>query len=40
MKLEKIQIFILQFDLGNPLPNYKLSVQDATFLPVALKVKD
>ena len=40
MKLEKIRIFILQFDLGNPRPNYKLFLQDANFLPAALTLKD
>ena len=40
MKLEKIRIFILQFDLGNPRPNYELFLQDANFLPAALTLKD
>ena len=40
MKLEKIRIFILQFDLGNPQHNQKLIFQDANFLPAALTVKD
>ena len=37
MKLEKIRIFISQFDLGNPLP--KLFFQDANFLPAALTIR-
>ena len=40
MKLEKIRIFILQFDLGNPRPNKKLFFQDTNFLPAALSLKD
>ena len=40
MKLEKIRIFILQFNLGNPQPNQKLFFQDASFLPSALTIKD
>ena len=40
MKLEKIQILILQFDLGNPRHNQKLFFQDANFSPAALTVKD
>ena len=40
MKLEKIRIFILQFDLRNPQPNYKLFFQDANFLPAGLVIKD
>ena len=40
MKLEKIRIFILQFDLGNPRPNYRLCFQDANFLSAALPIKD
>ena len=40
MKLKKIQIFILQFDLGNPRSNLKLFFQDVNFLPAALAIKD
>ena len=40
MKLKKIQIFILQVDLGNPRSNLKLFFQDVNFLPAALAVKD
>ena len=40
MKLENIQILILQFDLGNPRHNQKLFFQDANFSPAALTVKD
>ena len=40
MKLEKIRIFILQFDLRNPRANKKLFFQDANFLPAAVTVKD
>ena len=40
MKLEKIRIFILQFDLGNPRPNYKLFFQDANLLSAGLVIKD
>ena len=40
MKLEKIRISILQFNLGNSLPNSKLFFQDAIFLPAALTIKD
>ena len=39
MKLEKIRIFILQFDLENPWHNQKLFSQDANFLPAALTLK-
>ena len=39
MKLEKIQIFILHFDLGTPglIKNF---FWDANFMPVALTIKD
>ena len=40
MKLKKIRILILQFDLGNPRPNSKLFFQDANFSPAALSIKD
>ena len=40
MKLKKIQIFILQFDLGNPRSNLKLFFHDVNFLPAALAIKD
>ena len=40
MKLEKIQIFILQFDLGTPGLIKKLFFQDVNFLPAALTIKD
>ena len=40
MKLEKIRIFILQFDLGNPRHSQKLFFQDANFSPAALTIKD
>ena len=40
MTLEKMRIFILQFDLGKPRPNWKLFFQDANFLPAALTIKD
>ena len=40
MKLEKIRIFILQFDLENAWPNENLFFQDANFLPAALTIKD
>ena len=40
MKLEKILIFLLQFDLGIPRPNSKLIFEDANFLSPALKRKD
>ena len=40
MKLKKIRIFILQFDLENPRPNEKLFFQDANLLPAALTMKD
>ena len=39
MKFEKIQILILQFDLGNPRLNEKLFFQDANFLPATLTIK-
>ena len=39
MKLEKIQIFILQFDLGNPRPNQNFFFQDTNFFPATLKIK-
>ena len=39
MELEKIRIFILQFDLENPRRNYKLLFQDANFLSDALTIK-
>ena len=39
MKLKKIQIFILKFDLGSPWPNEKLFFQDANFLLAALTIK-
>ena len=37
MKLKKIRISILQFDLGNPRPN---KIEDANFLAAALTIKD
>ena len=40
MKLEKILIFLLQFDLGIPRPNSKLIFEDVNFLSPALKRKD
>ena len=40
MKLEKIRIFILQFDLGKPRSNEKLFFQDANFSPVALTINN
>ena len=39
MELEKIRIFILQFDLETPRRNYKLLIQDANFLSAALTMK-
>ena len=39
MKLEKIRIFILQFDLGKPRSNEKLLFQDANFLTAALTLR-
>ena len=38
MKLKKIRILILQFDLQNGF--IKNFFQDANFLPAALKIKD
>ena len=43
MKLEKIGIFILQFDLGNPglIKNCLIkNFRNANFLPAALTLKD
>ena len=40
MKLEKIQTFILQFDLGTPDLIRKLFFQDINFLPAALTIRD
>ena len=40
MKLEKIRIFILQFDLENPRRNSKMFFQDANFLQATLTIKD
>ena len=39
MKLEGIRIFILKFDLQNHRPKQKLFLQDANYLPAALKIK-
>ena len=40
MKVDKIRIFILQFDLENIRLNLKVFFQDANFLPAVLKIKD
>ena len=40
MTLEKVRIFVLQFDSGKPRLNLKLFFQDAYFLPAALTIKD
>ena len=37
---EKIGIFILKFDLENPLPNENMFFQDANFLPDVLTKED